>query len=171
MPPSMLRALAVLLVSLLSGCASTPRVSGHTPVAIPETVDASPPTPVVRYGRYTLVEMIPTVGQKELLQQVVDLGMPSTLDASVGDGMRHALLRSGYRLCDDAAVDVLDTLPLPAAHYHLGPLPLRDALQILAGPAWRLRVDDRLRQVCFGETAQTPSAPAGTAPAAAENRP
>ena len=71
------------------------------------------------------------------------------LDASVGDAMRHVLLRSGYRLCDAPEAATLYALPLPAAHLRLGPLMLRDALLTLAGPAWELSVDDLTRQVCF----------------------
>jgi type IV pili sensor histidine kinase/response regulator len=40
-------------------------------------------------------------------------------------------------------------LPLPAAHYRLGPVLLRDALLTLAGPVWDLQVDDGERKVCF----------------------
>ena len=40
-------------------------------------------------------------------------------------------------------------LPLPAAHLHLGPMTLRDALLTLAGSAWELHADDRARQICF----------------------
>jgi type IV pili sensor histidine kinase/response regulator len=43
----------------------------------------------------------------------------------------------------------LYALPLQAAHYRLGPLPLRDALQVLAGQTWKIQVDERSREVCF----------------------
>ncbi|PUB42728.1 conjugative transfer region protein (TIGR03748 family), partial [Pseudomonas sp. GV047] len=48
-----------------------------------------------------------------------------------------------------ASVRVLFTRPLPAAHYRLGPIPLRNALQVLAGPAWQLTTDEVSRSVCF----------------------
>jgi conjugative transfer region protein (TIGR03748 family) len=79
----------------------------------------------------------------------VEVSIPPTLDANVGDAMRHVLLRSGYRLCDATDADALYALPLPAAHLHVGPLMLRDALLTLAGPTWELSVDDLTRQVCF----------------------
>ena len=84
-----------------------------------------------------------------LLQQVIDISIPTTADATVGDAMRHVLLRSGYRLCDAVEAATLYALPLPAAHLRLGPLMLRDALLTLAGPAWELSVDGLTRQVCF----------------------
>jgi len=106
--------------------------------------------PVVRYGRYTLVELVPTAAQQDLLLQVIDTSMPAISSATVGDALRYTLLRSGYRLCEnDAQADALYALPLPTAHASLGPLTLRDALLTLAGPAWDMRVDHGARQVCF----------------------
>ncbi|MDO2232289.1 integrating conjugative element protein pill, pfgi-1, partial [Escherichia coli] len=82
--------------------------------------------PVVRYGRYTLVELAPTAAQRDLLLQAIDVSMPEEARATVGDGMRHVLKRSGYGLCETAhAVIELFALPLPAAHLHLGPMILR----------------------------------------------
>ena len=166
---------------LMAGCATTG-------VANPPTAAATAPEPsafvraiapesepnlipVARYGRYTLVEMVPEPAQRDLLRQVIEISIPPTLDASVGDALRHVLLRTGYRLCDAPDAASLFTLPLPAAHLRLGPLPLRDALLALAGPAWELSVDDAARAVCFARvtTARAPSAspiPAAPAPSA-----
>ena len=64
--------------------------------------------------------------------------------------MHYVLQRSGYSLCPAAEpVKVLFTRSLPAAHYRLGPIPLRRALQVLAGPAWQLTTDEVSRSVCF----------------------
>ncbi|MBT2298198.1 PilL N-terminal domain-containing protein [Pseudomonas fluorescens] len=104
----------------------------------------------LRYGRYTLVSTAPTTEQRDLLAQTIDVNIPSNLNPSVQDALHYVLLRSGYSLCPDAApMKVLFSQPLPAAHYRLGPIPLRDALQVLAGPAWQLTVDDINRSVCF----------------------
>lgn len=105
--------------------------------------------PVMQYGRYTLVEIAPTVGQEDLMQQIVDVSMPPTLAASVGDAVRYVLLRSGFVLCDSPGVRILNTLPLPAADFRLGPLALESALRILTGPAWKLEVNELTRRVCF----------------------
>lgn len=143
----------LVVAALVSGCATT--TAPNAPPLI-EEVDPVPAyqehelIPVVRYGRYTLVELAPSAAQRDLLLQVVDVAMPEDTRATVGDGLRHALKRSGYQLCETAhAVIALYALPLPVAHLHLGPLTLRDALLTLAGPAWDLEVDDRNRQVCF----------------------
>ncbi|MFJ4131409.1 PilL N-terminal domain-containing protein [Pseudomonas cyclaminis] len=104
----------------------------------------------LRYGRYTLVSTEPTTEQQDLLAQIIDVSIPSSLSPSVQDALHYVLLRSGYSLCPDAApMTVLFSRSLPAAHYRLGPIPLRNALQVLAGPAWQLTVNDVNRSVCF----------------------
>jgi type IV pili sensor histidine kinase/response regulator len=151
-PAKNLALIASLIPAILwAGCASTvPPVPAE-----PEVETTLPPVPsdwvpIARYGRYTLVELAPQAAQHNLMLQVVDISMPTTLHATVGDGLRYVLQRSGYALCDgDPQVAALYELPLPAAHLQLGPMFLRDALLTLAGPAWELQVDDRARQVCF----------------------
>lgn len=145
----------------VAGCTpSTARLSSPPIDAAAGSSTASPPTeyvPVVRYGRYTLVEIAPTSAQQNLMQQVIDVTIPNTRTATVGDALRHVLDRSGYQLCASPEIAPLNTLPLPAAHYRLGPIPLRDALLTLAGPAWGLQVDDSARLVCFARaTAPSP---------------
>ena len=115
--------------------------------------------PALRYGRYTLVSIEPTREQRDLLAQLIEVTIPSNLNPSVQDALHHVLQRSGYSLCPASpAVQVLFTRPLPAAHYRLGPITLRNALQVLAGPAWPLTVDEVNRSVCF--TQQTTDRPA-----------
>lgn len=104
----------------------------------------------LRYGRYTLVSTEPTTEQRDLLAQIIEVNIPSSLNLSVQEALHYVLQRSGYALCaDTASVKVLFTRPLPAAHYRLGPIPLRRALQVLAGPAWQLTTDEVGRSVCF----------------------
>jgi type IV pili sensor histidine kinase/response regulator len=157
MLPSLSRFLCIFAVlsGLLSGCTTTPATPDHIeapPDEIASVLDQGL-VPVVRYGRYTVIELVPQPAQRDLLQQAVEITIPPTLDATVGDAMRHVLLRSGYRLCDGTEAAALYALPLPAAHLHLGPLLLRDALLVLAGPAWALSVDDRTREICFNRSA------------------
>ncbi|VVM69535.1 hypothetical protein PS673_01702 [Pseudomonas fluorescens] len=113
------------------------------------TADESHPAEL-RYGRYTLVSTEPTMEQRDLLAQIIDVNIPSSLSPSVQDALQYVLQRSGYSLCPvSASVKVLFTRPLPAAHYRLGPIPLRSALHVLAGPAWQLTTDEVGRSVCF----------------------
>ncbi|WP_297185306.1 PilL N-terminal domain-containing protein [uncultured Porticoccus sp.] len=143
---------AVIQAILGTGCATstvapTPNLPGTEAALVPLPSDW---IPIVRYGRYTLVELTPQAAQQNLLLQVVDVSIPGTPPLSVEDGLRHVLQSSGYSLCDDDPNSApLYDLSLPAAHLRLGPVFLHDALLTLAGPAWELQVDDRARQVCF----------------------
>ncbi|MNQ67922.1 hypothetical protein D3C85_824620 [compost metagenome] len=144
----------VCLLGLLSAC--TAQIPNTLPTD-PEIDSSSNRTQFstdhpaeLRYGRYTLVSTEPTTEQRDLLAQIIDVSIPSSLSPSVQDALQYVLQRSGYSLCPDAAaVKVLFTRPLPAAHYRLGPIPLRRALQVLAGPAWQLKTDEVGRSVCF----------------------
>lgn len=139
------RTLAVLATAALSsGCALCPTPRSPEPEAI------SNPVPVVRHGRYTLVEVGPNGAQQDLLQQIVDITLPAAEDTTVGDALHIVLLRSGYRLCANHEDTIaLSALPLPAVHIPLGPLTLREALEVLAGRGSQLGVDDAAREVCF----------------------
>lgn len=146
--------LIVAILPVLTGCVmserhSSPAVAHPTVTTNTETEIADHLVPVVRYGRYTLAELRPELTQRDLSQQVVEVMMPAHLSATVGDGVLHLLQRTGYVLCHTDEANALYRLPLPAAHLHLGPQTLRNALQTLAGPAWRLTLDEALRQVCF----------------------
>lgn len=147
-------------IIMSAGC-TTPRAIPTSAAREPVTATApsSPTTvPVVRYGRYSLVELAPGTAQHNLLLQIVDISMPVTMSATVGDGLRYVLLRSGYQLCQAPDVGTFDSLPLPAAHLHLGPMFLGEALQTLAGSAWQLQVDDIARRVCFMQPANATGA-------------
>lgn len=110
------------------------------------------PEPVVEYGRYTLVSTDPRADQKDLMSQIVDVNIPDTLNPNVQDSMSYVLKRSGYMLCPGTGdINVLYTRPLPASQYHLGPMTLRNTLQVLAGPAWQVEVDEITRGVCFNQ--------------------
>lgn len=138
---------SVPLLLSLSACQS---VSPDKSVKIEDDNSQAQAIQVVRYGRYTLVELTPEAAQSDLMTQVVDVSIPLSqgmAEISVGEAMRYVLQRSGYRLCEPSTA--FDLLPLPVAHAHLGPMQLRDALAVLAGPAWTLQIDDKARQVCF----------------------
>ncbi|MDC9607137.1 PilL N-terminal domain-containing protein [Xenorhabdus griffiniae] len=116
----------------------------------PDIYQSSPEVvEVVRYDRYLLVDTSPEIAQRYPLKQVIQLKMPNSLKPTVGEAMRYALRQSGYRLCSvSGQVNTLYQQPLPAPHYQLGPVQLNVALQLLAGSAWKLEVDDVQRVVC-----------------------
>lgn len=146
------------LCLLLSGC-QTPQIrSVVTPNDTPAT--AGSPTAVrdiyagqpevVRYDRYTLVSTAPDSAQRDLLNQMTDIRMPPGTVTTVGDALHYTLLETGFSLCPATGPQtLLYDRALPAVQRHLGPVRLSEALQLLAGPAWQLRVDLVLRQICF----------------------
>ncbi|WP_339531448.1 MULTISPECIES: PFGI-1 class ICE element type IV pilus protein PilL2 [unclassified Pseudomonas] len=149
----------VCLLGLLSACSAqiptplptNPKIdSGSNLTQLSRSpAEASHPAEI-RYGRYTLVSTEPTTEQRDLLAQIIDVNIPSNLNPSVQEAMHYVLQRSGYSLCPTTElVKTLFTRPLPAAHYQLGPIPLRSALQVLAGSAWQLTTDEVSRSVCF----------------------
>jgi type IV pili sensor histidine kinase/response regulator len=138
-----------LLASLLAGCAPTHQESPPAPAMADAPPLPEARIPVTRQGRYALVEIRPDEGQRDLLRQVVELRIPDPQNATVAEALRYVLLRSGYLLCPEKDIALLDTLPLPAAHYRIGPMPLDEALQTLAGASWILDVEEHSRLVCF----------------------
>lgn len=144
--------LLLIVAVATSSCTTT-----ETPPEPPPVLKTSfPPVerdpdfiPVLRHGRYTLVELAPASAQRDLMRQVVQVSIPETRKATVGEALRQVLSRSGYRLCSNNDVATLSALPLPASHHRIGPLMLRDALLTLSGSAWNLSVDDGARTVCF----------------------
>lgn len=156
---------AALALLVLSGCA-TGNKAGTTALTantqdgsrVPEQVrpdlypkGASPvPEPVVRYGRYTLVSTEPGAEQRDLLSQIINVTIPQSMNPNVREAMSYVMQRSGYSLCPaQGEVKILYGLPLPASQYQLGPMTLRNTVQILAGPAWLVVVDEVSRNICF----------------------
>lgn len=133
--------------SLLAGCAahSAPEAdSAQTVIAATQAAQR------ISQARYTLVSTEPLPEQLDLLAQIIDIRIPANLNPTVGEALRHLLQRTGYSLCAETGeTPSLYGHALPAAHYQLGPLPLKQALQLLGGPAWQLSVDDTDRRVCF----------------------
>ncbi|MEK0311632.1 PilL N-terminal domain-containing protein [Sweet potato little leaf phytoplasma] len=143
------------LLIALQGCSGVP---AQLPAeANTEAVKPSVPSPkpdsdpgYVRSSRYTLISTTPKPEQLDLLLQIIDVQIPPSTSPSIQNALQHVLLRSGYRLCEATpSLLVLYSRPLPAAHYTLGPMPLKTALQVIAGPAWQLQTDALSRTICF----------------------
>lgn len=116
----------------------------------------------IQAGRYSVVSLLPTSAQRDPLSSVVDTTMPDSV-TSVGEALDVLLAGSGYRLSKPTTAPALRgtllALPLPEAHRKLGPLPLRDALQVLTGPAFVLVEDPIHRLVSFETCSPTAFAP------------
>ena len=168
---------------LITGCATTDGANTPTATAVPpepvlsaRVIYPEPgPTliPVARYGRYTLVELVPEPAQRDLTRQVIEVRFrrPS---------MRTSAMPCGTCCCAPATGSATRRRPRRCTRCRCRrricgwPLPLRDALLALAGPAWELSVDDASRAVCFTRVTAARSAgrvPAVPAPSTTEAEP
>ncbi|WP_426139223.1 PilL N-terminal domain-containing protein [Pseudomonas sp. DWP3-1-2] len=145
-------ALMLCLNLALAGCATnTPQLqSGAFDADNKRNAAASTVPSQIRYDRYTIISTKPKPDQLQLLDQIINLRIPDALSPSVHQAMTYALRHSGYQLCSATGnVGVLFAHPLPASQYRLGPISVREAMQMLAGPAWEMQVDELARRICF----------------------
>lgn len=109
----------------------------------------------MQVGRYSVWRILPTPGQLDPLVEPITMRFPEHV-RTVGEAMRHLLQDSGYRLADHATASsgTMQNLVLPGVHRELGPVTLRQALETLAGPAFRLVQDPVHRLVAFESCAR-----------------
>lgn len=129
----------------------------------PDVYEQHPPVQVevLRTSRYQLVTSQATLEERQLLEQIVDVHIPPHMDTTVRDALRYTLDRTGYSLCEPQGrpQQLLYSRPLPSAHYDIGPMPLREALQVIAGPAFEVEADPIARLICYQVRNQRLEAP------------
>ncbi len=113
---------------------------------------SSVPGNEVQVGRYQTVLLQADHTQVDLLSVVVTRKLPEDV-STVGEAVAALLDDSGYRLLSADLAEpyrvVLFALPLPEVQRQLGPLTLRQALELLTGPAYHLVIDPTYRLVSF----------------------
>lgn len=105
----------------------------------------------IQIGRYTTMSMKPTAAQKDVFETIVDINFDTTIQ-TVEQAVALLTQEQGLTLVLPPLFDephVFYHLKLPSVHRRIGPMTLRDALETLAGPAWRLVVDPIHRIVSF----------------------
>ena len=112
----------------------------------------------VRLSRYTTGSIQPDASQLDPLEALVQVSLPRSSVATVGEAVNYLLLRTGYRLAEPpqavfSPIPIL-SMPLPEVHRHLGPYSVRTALSVLVGAPFALSVDPAHRLVSF-RTAQS----------------
>ena len=152
------------IATLLVGCAtasSPPTPATIAPVAAPRParVTEHVPAPKVRLAsevqvaRYTTLPSLPSEADAEPLAVVVKVHFPRATVSTVGDAVRHLLLRTGYRLADadrlDERVRSLMALGLPDNQRTLGPYRVDAMLGALAGRSFRLVSDPASRVITY----------------------
>lgn len=145
----------LLATIILSGCQAPQTkttVTINEPVSISNDELIVEQVPVIRHGRFTLVEVNQVGDEQDLLSQIIEISIPASLTKqklTVTDGLNYVLLGSGYQLCNAPAIAKFNKLPLPASHHRIGPMSLTSALKTVAGPTWQLQVDQHNRRICF----------------------
>lgn len=101
-------------------------------------------TNVTQISRYQTISNKPQVFQRQLLSQIIKIRFTRNIE-TVGDAIKYLLKFSGYSLIAEnqmnSALKIMIKNPLPIAQRELGPIPLKDALLILVGPAFYLVQD------------------------------
>ncbi|QBH97215.1 hypothetical protein EKN56_12900 [Limnobaculum zhutongyuii] len=137
----------LVFTSALFGC--TASTSPTSPQPVKDNVKPQPPIEAIRYGQYTLVSISPTEAQQYPIQQIISYSIPAQLNVSVAAAMQYVLKDTGYSLCSpNDQASILLQHPLPAIHRSMGPIRLHQALAVLVGPAWEVKVNDTSRTVC-----------------------
>ncbi|MFH7439538.1 pilus assembly protein PilL, partial [Pseudomonas syringae pv. tagetis] len=74
---------------------------------------------------------------RDLIALIIDVSIPANMHPSVQDAIQYVVSRSGFTLCPPSTghVNILFTQPLPAAQNKLGPMSMRNTMQVLAGTA------------------------------------
>ncbi len=111
-----------------------------------------PGTSEVQVGRYQSLRMRPDQTQVDLLSVVISRNFPTPIN-TIGAAVAALLDGSGYRLLSPKLAESfrshLFAMPLPDAERQLGPLTLRQALELLGGPAFELIIEPTYRLVTF----------------------
>lgn len=107
------------------------------------------PGSYVQTGRYTNTRLEPETFQSELFTAPVTIKFGRPVD-TIGEALLEVLDGSGYQLSPEHLYQrALYNLALPEVLRSIGPLPLHEALQVLAGKAWVVGVDDLTKTVYF----------------------
>lgn len=106
--------------------------------------------------RYSLTKVEARADQIKPLTTVINMSFGTDIK-TVGQALQELLQGSGYRWVNPTETQddqLLNELPLPAIVRTLGPVHLNDALNTVAGEAWKLVSDETHRTVWF-ETVNT----------------
>jgi type IV pili sensor histidine kinase/response regulator len=105
----------------------------------------------IQIGRYTTQQSVPEADASNPLEVYARISFPRATVITIGDALRHTLLRTGYSLPQTPEQNVYEynflNLPLPESQRTLGPFKVTDILKVLIGSAWDMRQDDVQRLV------------------------
>lgn len=104
-------------------------------------------------GRYSTRSVQPSPAAAEPLAVVVQLSFPRQQVVTIGDAVRHTLLRTGFTLVEPVALAPEAArfllLPLPESQRELGPWSVQAVLDVLLGAPWHWHHDPLQRRIWF----------------------
>lgn len=138
-------------------CCSGAAVVSHSAVAEERPVTTK--STLTQTGRYSVMAVRPTVGQRDLLSVTRAITIPGDIE-SVGEAFHWMLRDSGYRLAADGVLSeearAMLELPLPTVHRRFEPMPLETVMGLMIGPAFHLIQDPVHRLIAFERCADIP---------------
>lgn len=103
-------------------------------------------------NRYSAIEIGATLEQLSLLQNVVDINIPPSVN-TVGEGIRYLLAPYGYLINTDEQIPSEQTIllmqVLPEPHRHLALMTVVDALTVLGGESFEPVINPVTRTVQY----------------------
>jgi conjugative transfer region protein (TIGR03748 family) len=125
-------------------------------------------------ARYTTVTTLPAEADANPMAVIAKVHFPREVVNTVAEAVRYVLVRTGYRLVPDDALDArvrtIFALRLPDNQRVLGPYRVDAMLSVLMGHPYRFVADSETRTARYvvpggGTNAPAPTAPAAFAPA------
>ena len=102
-------------------------------------------------GRYSTQSAEPAIEASEPLDVVAQLSFPRANVRTIGDAIRHTLLRTGYELADTSQMvpeaGSFLNLPLPESQREVGPYRVKAILDVLTGSTWQWQRDPLRRRL------------------------
>ena len=139
----------IMIITAWLICASVPAVAQDVDLPAGRIVDEGQ----MQVGRYTTTVAAAPETAARPLDVYVQLSYPRQTVQTVGDAVRHTLLRTGWRLVEPSALAPqaanLLNLPLPESQRVVGPYRARTVLEVLTGPNWQWHADPIQRLVWF----------------------
>lgn len=138
------RFLILLAVNVLLATASSAQMA---------TLPAANNGATLVLGRYTTQSADPPSEASEPLDVVAQISFPRAQVQTIGDAVRHTLLRTGYTLLDRSGMSAeageFLTLPLPESQREIGPYRVKAILDVLLGSTWQWQRDPVRRRLWF----------------------
>lgn len=104
-------------------------------------------------NRYTALALEPDETIVNPIAVVARVTFPRTLVKTVGDAVKYLLIRTGYELPAESAIDpqvlLLFGKRLPDSHRELGPYRVDTMLNVLMGPSFIFIVDHERRSIVY----------------------